>query len=63
MLLRPRRRIEDFEGPLEESNQAIKGFSGSRTTGVKIGTMAWKWLDDEGKDEFKFLIPKSFYVS
>jgi hypothetical protein len=54
-------RIEDFEGPLVESHRAIKGFGGSRTTGIKIGTISWKWLDDDGK-EFKFLIPKSFYV-
>jgi hypothetical protein len=54
-------RIEDFEGPWVESNRAIKGFGGSRTTGIMIGTLAWKWMDDEGR-EHKFLIPKSFYV-
>jgi hypothetical protein len=54
-------RIEDFKGPLVELNQAIKGFGGSRTTGIKISTITWKWTDDSGK-EFKFLILKSFYV-
>ena len=34
-------RIEDFEGPLQESNRAIKGFGGTRTTNVKIGTTSY----------------------
>jgi hypothetical protein len=54
-------RIEDFEGHLSDSNRSIKGFGGTRTTNVKMGTIKWKWLDDEGK-EHKFLIPKSYYV-
>ena len=28
-------RIEDFEGPMIDSNKSIKGFGGTRTTGVK----------------------------
>jgi hypothetical protein len=54
-------RIEDFEGPLQESNRAIKGFGGSRTRNIKIGTIVWRWNDDQGKHH-KFVIPKSFYV-
>ena len=54
-------RIEDFEGPLIESNRSIKGFGGSTTKNIMIGTIAWKWQDDEGLIH-KFLIPKSFYV-
>jgi hypothetical protein len=54
-------RIEDFEGPLQESNRAIKGFGRTRTTNVKIGTIVWRWNDDQGKHH-KFVIPKSFYV-
>jgi hypothetical protein len=54
-------RIEDFDGPLIDSNRAIKGFGGSKTTNVKIGTITWKWLDDNGQSH-KFVIPKSFYV-
>jgi hypothetical protein len=54
-------RIEDFEGPLQESNRAIKGFGGTRTTNVKIGTIVWRWNDNQGKHH-KFVIPKSFYV-
>ncbi len=39
----------------------IKGFAGSRMTGVKIGTLLWKWLDDQGM-EHSFKIPNSYYV-
>ncbi len=53
--------MEDFVGPLVDSKRSIKGFGGSKTLNVKIGTLAWKWLDNKGK-QHKFLIPKSFYV-
>ena len=43
---------KDFVGQLEESNRSIKGFGGSRTMGVKIGTLKWKWLDDNGNSHF-----------
>ena len=29
--------------------------------GVQIGTLKWKWLDDDGRTH-TFLIPKSYYV-
>jgi hypothetical protein len=44
-----------------DSNQSIKGFGGTKTSDVKIGTIAWKWCNDNGKLH-KFIIPKSFYV-
>jgi hypothetical protein len=44
-------RIEDFEGQLVDSNRSIKGFGGTRTKNVKMGTIQWKWLDDEGKEQ------------
>jgi hypothetical protein len=53
--------INDFEGPLRESAKAIKGFGGTRTTNVKIGTIVWRWQDNEGKVH-KFTIPNSYYV-
>jgi hypothetical protein len=53
--------IEDFEGQLLNSNQFIKGFGGTKTKTVKMGTILWKCLDDEGK-EHKFFIPESYYV-
>lgn len=55
-------RIKDFNGPLVDSNCAIKAFGGSKTSNNKIGTITWKWLDDEGKSHKKFVIHKPFYV-
>ena len=52
---------EDFIGTLEDTNRCIKGFGGSRTTGIKIGTLRWTWLDDAGL-EHTFKIPNSYYV-
>ena len=31
---------QDFIGPLREANRSIKGFGGTRTDGVKIGTLS-----------------------
>jgi len=52
---------DDFVGPLLDCNRAIKGFGGTRTVGIKMGTIRWRWLDDDGKIH-TFLIPKSYYV-
>jgi Reverse transcriptase (RNA-dependent DNA polymerase) len=52
---------KDFIGELKPSMREIKGFGGSRTTKVMIGTIKWKWLDDNGL-EHAFTIPNSFYV-
>ena len=52
---------EDFVGPLKDSDRTIKGFAGSKTTGVKVGTLLWKWLDDLGV-EHTFKIPNSYFV-
>ena len=50
----------DFVGPLRDSNRIVKGFGGSRTSSVKIGTLKWTWLDDQGKS-WTHYIPNSFY--
>jgi hypothetical protein len=42
-------QVDDFIGPIHDSQRSIKGFGGTRTTRVKIGTLRWKWADDEGK--------------
>ena len=52
---------EDFEGQLIDCNRSIKGFGGTTITDVKMGTLSWKWEDDEGKIH-KFIIPNSYYV-
>lgn len=53
--------IEDFEGPLQESGRTIKGFGGSRTHNVMVGTLIWRWKDDTGL-EHRFRLQNSFYV-
>ena len=54
-------QIDDFEGEVVDCNWAIKGFGGTQTTNVKMGTLIWKWLDDD-RNKHKFWIPKSYYV-
>lgn len=53
--------IDDFEGPLTKVSRSIKGFGGTRVSNVMIGTLLWRWCDDEGKIH-KFRIPHSYYV-
>ena len=50
----------DFIGPLRDSNRIVKGFGGSKTSAVKIGTLKWTWLDDQGRS-WTHNIPNSFY--
>ena len=52
---------QDFIGPLRESGKTIKGFGGTRTGNVKVGTLVWRWEDDNGVTT-KFTIPNSYYV-
>ena len=51
----------DFVGPLQDSNKIVKGFGGTKTSAVKIGTLKWTWLDDTGKT-WTHYIPNSFYL-
>ena len=53
--------IEDFIGPLEDTNKTIKGFAGARTNNPKTGTLRWQWSDDSGKMH-TFEIPNSYNV-
>jgi hypothetical protein len=52
---------EDFVGELRPSNRVVKGFAGSRTTNVQVGTLRWSWEDEMGK-KHTFTIPNSYYV-
>ena len=54
-------KVEDFTGPLMDTNRKIKGFGGTRTSNLKLGTLKWRWEDDEGITH-KFLIPNSYYA-
>ena len=53
--------LSDFVGPLKPSGKVIKGFGGSRTTNVQVGTLRWTWEDDQGA-KHTFTIPNSYYV-
>ena len=50
----------DFVGRLLPTTRTIKGFAGSRTINVSIGTLRWEWEDDTGTTH-SFLIPNSYY--
>ena len=52
--------IIDFVGELRDCNKSMKGYGGTRTGNLKIGTLRWKWADDKGHVS-KFLILKSYY--
>ena len=52
--------ISDFVGPLRDCNKVVKGFGGSRTSNVKMGTLKWSWDDDKGIKS-THLIPNSYY--
>jgi hypothetical protein len=52
---------EDFEGQLHECGRSIRGFGGTTIGGVKMGTLVWKWEDNEGKIH-QFRIKNSYYV-
>ena len=55
------KRIEYFKGPMVKSDRPIEIFGAWRNTGIMIGTLAWKWMDDDGK-EHQFLITEYLYV-
>ena len=41
-------KVTDLIGDLVDCNRTIKGFGDTRTTNIKMGTIKWSWLDDEG---------------
>ena len=51
----------DFVGKMQPTTRTIKGFAGSRTVNVSIGTLRWEWEDNNGTAH-TFLIPNSYYV-
>jgi Reverse transcriptase (RNA-dependent DNA polymerase) len=53
--------IRDFVGPLSNTDRVVKGFAGSRTTNVQMGTIEWQIEDDSGKIT-THRIPNSYYV-
>jgi hypothetical protein len=52
----------DFEPhSLKPTNRVVKGFAGSVTANVQVGTLVWTWENDEGVTT-TFRIPDSYYV-
>ena len=52
---------EDFVGKLRPTDRVVKGFAGTRTMNVQVGTLRWSWEDELGK-KHTFTIPNSYYV-
>jgi len=52
---------EDFVGKLRPTDRVVKGFAGTRTTNVQVGTLRWSWEDELGR-KHTFTIPNSYYV-
>ena len=53
---------QDFVGELKDCNKVVKGFGGSNTSNVKMGTLKLAWLDDEGKMHTHY-IPRSYFCA
>ena len=42
--------VRDFEGLLIDTNRPLKQFSGTRTANIKVRTIVWRILDDNGME-------------
>jgi hypothetical protein len=51
----------DSEGPLRRSEQIIRGVGDITTKGIQLGTLLWRWADDNGQTH-TFRIPNSCNV-
>jgi hypothetical protein len=52
---------DDFVGELRRTDRVVKGFAGTKTTNVQVGTLRWSWEDELGR-KHTFTIPNSYYV-
>jgi hypothetical protein len=52
---------DDFVGELRRTDRVVKGFAGTKTTNVQVGTLRWSWEDELGR-KHTFTIPNSSYV-
>ena len=52
---------EEFVGNLIPSNRKTKGFGGILSPRIQVGTLLWRWNDDQGQ-EHKFLIHNSLCI-
>jgi hypothetical protein len=53
--------IGDFVGNMVDCGRIIKGFVGTRMTGVNMGKLVWRWKDNDGITH-RSIIPNSCYV-
>ena len=53
--------IEDFDGPLLETNKVVRGVGGTRITGAKQGTASFILEDDTGTPH-RIALPGSYYI-
>ena len=54
-------KVTYFIGNVVDCNRTIKEFGGTRTTNIKMVTIKWSWLDDEGMVT-THCIPNSYYA-
>ena len=52
--------IDDFIGDMIPTRRKIIGYNKSTTCNLQMGTLRWRWTDDEGLPHVH-LIPNSFY--
>ena len=52
--------IDDFVSDMIPTNKTIIGYNNSKTCNLMMGTIRWKWTDDE-RLEHSHLIPESYY--
>lgn len=52
--------IDDFVGKMTPTRRTIIGYNKSNTSNLQMGTLRWKWTDDEGLPHVH-PIPNSFY--
>ena len=52
--------IDDFVGDMTPTRRTIIGYNKSTTSNLQMGTLRWKWTDDNGLPHVH-LIPHSFY--
>jgi hypothetical protein len=52
---------DDFVGELRQTDRVVKGFAGTKTANVQVGTLHWSWEDKLGR-KHTLTIPNSYYV-
>jgi hypothetical protein len=53
--------LDNFVSPPKPTNRTITGFGGHQSTNLRVGTLKWKWANDQGHVH-THLIKNSFYA-